>query len=235
MKNLFPSLRSFFRKSLNWFLIIEMACSHFSCKKWVQVPVPDSRLSTGSVFANDGTAESAIAGVYSSFWDKGFYISRLLGLSADEFKDYSLFASRSELNQNSILASNQDVNSLWNYFYTNIYQCNSVIYGLTNHEGVSTPVKTQLIAEALTWRAFCYYYLVNLWGPVPLILTTDYTRNSNASRISVDSIRAQMVRDLHDAAPGLPTNYSNSERTRITLWANLAIQARIYASLKKLA
>ena len=85
MKKLFSSKHFLFGKFLIWFLIVGIVYFHLSCKKWVEVPVPDSRLSTDNVFSSDGTAESAIAGVYSSFWDKGFYISLMPGLSADEF------------------------------------------------------------------------------------------------------------------------------------------------------
>jgi hypothetical protein len=202
------------------------------CKKFIEVPAPDSRFSTPNVFSDETTAQAAMAGIYSSLWDRGFFMALYGGLSADEFTDYSFSASRVEFNQNELEASNPEIAGLWGYFYNTIYQCNAVIEGLEKNQGVPETVKKQLTAEALSVRSFCYYYLLEFWGPVPLLLSTDYEKNAQAPRTATDAIFRQLLADLQLAAPDLPETYSSGENARVTHWANLAMQSRIYACLR---
>ncbi|MBO9572245.1 MAG: RagB/SusD family nutrient uptake outer membrane protein, partial [Chitinophagaceae bacterium] len=84
-------------------------------------------------------------------------------------------------------------------------------------------------------RAYYYFYLVNLFGPVPLVTTTDYEQNTMLPRATVTDVYKQMVDDLQQAQAVLSDQFMNgsvnsptTERTRPTKWAAAALLARVY-------
>jgi hypothetical protein len=91
------------------------------------------------------------------------------------------------------------------------------------------------MGEAKFMRALCYFYLVNLYGDVPLELGTDYKVNSLAARMPKAQVYQQMVADLKDAQGLLNGSYpdvtllkTTTERVRPTRWAAMALLARVY-------
>src|SRR5690606_35336026 len=79
--------------------------------------------------------------------------------------------------------------------------------------------------------ALCHFYMVNLYGDIPLVLTTDVRTNSQTERSAVPVIYEQMIADLLDAKMDLPEDYSHVsgvERVRATKWAAAALLARAY-------
>ncbi len=98
-------------------------------------------------------------------------------------------------------------------------------------------VKSQLIGEALFLRGFFYFYLINLYGDVPLVTTTDYKINSSLARSSKDDVYKQVFQDLEQAKNLLSDRYLDeslkvytdfAERVRPSKWAAAAIAARAY-------
>jgi hypothetical protein len=119
--------------------------------------------------------------------------------------------------------------------YFSIYQSNAAIEELTNSSGVSTELKKQLIGEVKFIRAFCYFYLVSLFGDVPLVVNTDWSTNYLLSRSTKDEIFNQIIFDLTEAQQLLVDNYTkfqNNERGRVNKWAATSMLARIYLYLK---
>jgi starch-binding outer membrane protein, SusD/RagB family len=208
------------------------------CRKFVEVPSPTTEIVAQTVFSNDATATSAILGIYSSMQqDVGMAsvnTSLFAGLSADEMIFYANDANLGQIYSNSLLATNTDISAYWGNAYQYIFGANALLAGLENNAAISAEVKQQLTGEAKFIRAFCYFYLVNLFGDVPLILTTDYKENSIAFRAASKDVYAQITIDLQDAESVLPENYvqadntATSERVRPNKWAAAAMLSRVY-------
>ena len=116
-----------------------------------------------------------------------------------------------------------------------IFTINSAIEGLNKSSSLTPAIKQQLLGEALFMRAFCYFYLVNLYGDVPLVWSTDWTLNSSLNRISKQEIYSQIVEDLKMSKNLLNSNFLgsdvrsvSSERVRPTKWVAIALLARVY-------
>jgi hypothetical protein len=84
-------------------------------------------------------------------------------------------------------------------------------------------------------RAFFYFYLVNLYGDIPLVTTNDYKTNSILPRTPKENVYQQIVTDLHDAQKLLSTDYLDAtlvnpttDRLRPTQWAATALLSRAY-------
>ena len=218
--------------------MLSVLLSIAGCTKFVAVDTPRTQIVTASVYSNDGTAKAALNGIYSQMVSNfGFAsggtvsVSFLAGLSADEFTNYSatfdqtVFFTNSLDPNNSILSS-----SLWQTPYQYIYYANAALEGLASSQSISDSMKKELQGEAKFIRAFCHFYLTNLFGDIPLVLSTDYRVNGNISRISQAQVYPQIIADLQDAQNLLAADFSfsNGERTRPNKWAATALLARVY-------
>ncbi len=209
-----------------------------SCKKFVQAPLPSTELVGAAVYGSDQTAASAVSGILStmegnSIGGGAWGISALGGLSADEFELYP--GASSVLQQvylNAQLSSNPP--TIWSDLYNVIYQANSAIAGISASTGVSASMKQQLVGEAEVIRAFCYFYLVNLYGDVPLVLTPNYTENEGMARTPAEQVYGQIKMDLIAAKSALSSNYlspsgtASMERVRPNAGAAAALLSRVY-------
>lgn len=205
------------------------------CSKFVELATPKSLVVTEAVFEDNVTATTALTGIYFQMHDKELLplkLSVYTGLYGDEI--YSRFGSYTNIYQNDLPSVNALTNEIWTACYSYIYQANAIYEGCERSDKLTMPVKRQLMAEARFIRAFCYFYLVNLYGDVPLALTTDYQINSVLARKPKAEIYSQMINDLRYAQNELNSNYigANSEsavadRIRPNKSAATALLARI--------
>ncbi|SFW76157.1 SusD family protein [Sinomicrobium oceani] len=206
-----------------------------SCEDLVEADAPKTELVSKTVFEDDRTATAVLTGIYarmmaSSGFASGFAnsISVLGGLSADELVSYGF---SDDFFENTLQSTDQTVRLFcWNEPYQYIYTANVVLEGLLETTAITPVVKRQLEGEARFIRAFCYFYLVNFFGDVPLHLTSDYRENSVRSRMPAAEVYQQIVADLKEAQKLLPADYafSEGERIRPNQWAATALLARTY-------
>jgi hypothetical protein len=154
------------------------------------------------------------------------------GLSADELTVFNQgTAAYVQFQKNDILSDNPFINSsLWSNAYSVIYIANSIIEGLENNTGVHESVRNELIGESKFIRAFCNFYLVNLFGDIPLVNTINYRNTSLLSRSSKADVFKAIISDLQDAQNRLPEDFSAGMDQRIVpnKFAATAMLARVH-------
>lgn len=84
------------------------------------------------------------------------------------------------------------------------------------------------MGEAKFIRAFCYFYLVNLFGDVPLELSSVYQENQSIARSSAAKVYSQIIDDLNGAIDSLDYAYTSSDKGRPNKYAAIALLARVY-------
>jgi hypothetical protein len=213
------------------------------CKKFLDdIEPPKSTIPSHTVFTSDATATSAVIGIYLNMLNSNSFasgsdqsITALAGLSADELRnlprtDYDA----TEFELNSLRKENVYVQRLWKSLYKSIYEANAIIEGLNSSSGLTDKVKDQLMGEVLFVRAFCNFYIVNLFGDAPLITTTDFLINAKISRTPVEIIYAKIIEDLTASVELLAEEYVNrdpyfdDERVRPNKFTAIALLARVY-------
>jgi hypothetical protein len=206
-----------------------------SCDSMLDVDLPSNELSSSTVYASDPTAEAAVNGIYQSMVTDTYYASlhTVLGQTSDELLPSSLLSEVYTTNQ--IPTEDGNINTMWGSFYKTIYNANSVIEGVSQSKTLSAVKSKQWIAEGKFLRAYCHFYLTNLWGDVPLILTTNVDQTALAPRTIQTEVYNQIVTDLTEASADLPTDYDNykSQRIRATKWAAETLLARVNLYLGK--
>jgi hypothetical protein len=230
--------------------IISMTLVLSSCQKLVNINPPPTSITSGNVFQTDATATAVLAGIYTKISGKystsDFDVSTIsswVGLSADELILWTGADNSSQIAyyKNHLLENSNNSFSLgfWTSFYNNIYSCNSAIEGINQANSLTPAVKKQLLGEAKFLRAYVYFNLVNLFGDVPLVLSTDFKLNSHLVRSSKDLIYQQIIADLQEAKDLLSEEYlkanaltpysgGTEERIRPTRWSAIAMLARVY-------
>ncbi len=206
-----------------------------ACKGFVEIDAPKDQIPSEKIYLNDELATSAIRGIYSqmmtsiSFASGGVgSVTVLAGRSADDYTDYTT-AGGLQFSTNNLSPTNSELqNGLWQSPYKIIYYANSALEGLEVSTHVTAAVKTQLAAEAKFIRAFCYFYLTNLFGNIPLLLTTDYRVNAAASSTAKEIVYQQIIKDLTEASQELSESYPTTERVRPNKFAAMALLARTY-------
>src|SRR5258708_23848173 len=225
-----------FRTGFSFFLTIMAVLLRLfqaSCKKLVAVDPPVTSTSGANVFNNDATAAAVLTGIYTNMSSSGFAfggitsMSLFPGLSADELMLYSGSTNNTYIGYytNALTNSNTGNSDFWSNIYPTIFVVNSPIEGLANITSLTPALQQKLTGEAKFMRAFCYFYLVNLYGDVPLVTSTDYTVNAVLSRTPKAQVWQQIIKDLKDAQSLLITSYvdvtvltTTPKRERPTEW-----------------
>ena len=216
-------------------LVLTLSLIFFSsCKKFVDIPPPINQIVSPLPFNDDATATSTVLGIYEGMMNNMNQFSNncttlYAGMSADELYYYSP-SLRDEFINNQITQASH--NNLTNYFwepaYKYIYSANLCIENLNNAGSLSPQVKNSLIGECKFVRAFCYFYLTNLFGDVPLITSSDYRTNAIKPRSLQANVYAQIISDLKDAQALLSFEYPTEGRVRPNKYAIEAFLARVY-------
>ena len=115
----------------------------------------------------------------------------------------------------------------WKYRYMGINRANSALATMDNVQSWSSDkMKGQLLCEAFFLRAFYYFNLAQVFGSVPLVLTTDPV---NLPKSTPDEIYAQIASDLKAAiANGPSTKYPDFGEGRVSRWAAEGLMARVW-------
>jgi hypothetical protein len=218
------------------FIITTIILFFSSCKKFVAINPPDTQVQAVAIFENDQAAISAIAGLYSQLISTNLTIlnggiTLHTGLTSDEILHTAANTDLDGYRFNAISTTGNGTTRFWSPAYKYLYQTNAVLEGVAASKKLSDSIRTLLRGEALFVRAFVYFYLVNLFGDVPLVTTTDYRVNAIMARTPVSEIYLQIKNDLVEAKSLLKLTYPSPGRGRPNKYVVAALLARVYLYL----
>ncbi len=200
-----------------------------SCKKELDVVNPNQP--TLEVFwKTQQDAERGVNAIYSTLHRGG--ISRWMPfyfiIRSDEGRSQS---PATEIVNNMDQFRITDYNfwgayDIWRDNYVGIFRANQVLDNVPSIEMDQT-LRNRLLGEAKFLRAMYYYHLVTLWGNVPLMLKTS-TPQDKPTISSQNEVWAQIEKDLTEAAPALPLQYTGADLGRATRGAAYALLARAH-------
>ena len=115
--------------------------------------------------------------------------------------------------------ANKGVTDAWTQHYAVIKTANLIIEGSEKFPGDKAKIATAL-GNAHFWRAYSYYYLVRVFGKLPIITKTNIEQ-FDAQPSEIEKVYELIVQDLKDAINELPTGY-DKEPARlfgVDVWA----------------
>ena len=216
-------------------IMLVMTSMTMACKKLIQIPPnPPTEITQTQQFSDSATTMTAMANIYSYqanqngfMFDDG-WLDLCTGLSSDEINTTTGLSDDLEFYEYGVNRFNDNISSLWSDPYSGLYPVNAALSGIAASKSLPASLKTQLTGELEVVRSLYNFYLVNLFGPVPLITSIDYAVTSKLGRTSVDSIYKQILTDLTAAQQALTVNYAGTGHYRPNLYVVKAFLAKVY-------
>lgn len=172
-------------------LLFVVSLGLVSCEDFLDRPTEDSYTISG-FYQNDAQLFQAVNPIYNSPWHD---FSRAFFRLAECFSG-NYYCGISEWDNIAMTSSNEDLSgmsaSLWS---VNAY-CNSLIENINLYAGPETTEAGRNTAkgEALVWKSMAYFYMVRIWGAVPII-------HNNSEMISAgdyNSVYKAKVENIYD-------------------------------------
>lgn len=182
-----------------------------------------------------GTAADAIAavnGVYAGLSESGQGFKNQLWLAMDAGSDDARVGPQVGQVDNRITGTlayssgSSRVTGAWGVFYTTITRANDVIDRVPG-VAMTESRKASVIGEARFLRALSYFYLVRLYGDVPLITSIEQD-GIDVARTPTEEVYAQIIQDAGEAAQALPDSWTGVDVGRATRGAALTLLAKVH-------
>jgi hypothetical protein len=204
----------------------------FSCGKLKETSY--SQVSPGEFFGTKSDVDAALVAMYNpiqqccnGFQQAGTFV---LNSASDEgTSDNSLWGQYDQLTYTP--NSSPEIQGMWQAYYQSISSANFVLDNQAKIEAIdNTSDKSytnEKLAEARFMRGMDYFFLVQLFGDVPL-RTTSVTRldQTDIARTASDSVYAQIIQDFQFAAQYLPVVADKAGKP--TKYAATAFLAKVY-------
>ncbi len=205
-----------------------VALSFVSCEDFLNRPAEDS-YNVDNFYKDDSQCEQGVNYLYNSPWydfQRGFIkvgevMSGNMYWGSSPYLDFTTNGTDTDL-----------VNMSYSLWAVNGH-VNTVINNILNSSGPSQACKNKCIGEALTWKAFAYFFMVRTFGEVPIVhdnteLITSGQVNKVKKVIRAD-VYEYIIMTLEKAMSLLPkTTGGFADYERIDYYAAEALLAKVY-------
>ena len=219
-------------------ILMILATGLTSCYKEAMDIYPTDQLTPNIVFGSEDNAEAALLGIYSRFspgWYK-YYIINLEVYGNKDFNPGSKLGGLYALYTTHIMSpADHSLYTGYKRLWAVILYANTFLKNIQDTPFSDPERKKQAIGEARFLRAWTYFQLVQLWGPVPLITDEKDYGILYPPNATEDEIYNQIVADLEYCVQVLPESYENivsstNEPARVTLAAAKGIFAKVLST-----
>jgi len=131
------------------------------------------------------------------------------------------------------VADNASLDHYWELFYSAVDVCNNAIKYSEINEYINEQRKNQYLGESYFLRAFYYWHMVNIWGPIPYNDEVATEIGYTPERVSEEVVYSNILSDLDKAIDYFDkAGYDTKAGGRANLWAAKAFKARtlLYAA-----
>lgn len=184
-------------------------------------------------FRNDEEVNTGVLACYNGIHGPlayEYYVTEIRSDNSRSYREAPVSDTELELSNLDVFrveTSNSFNNNYWEKTYHNIANCNTVLQFLDN---VSDPDKRiQYEGEARFIRAYHYFNLVRLYGPVFKVterISAEVAKQYERS--AVNDIYELVEEDLEFAAGNLPEGYPEDQIGRVDRWAAKTLLAKVY-------
>lgn len=224
-------------QNLTVLLLLFAVIAGVGCKKFLEEEDP-SNLTPETYYTLPEHATAAVASAYAQtrFFTggAGIFVSNFQMVEAVTGTVKTETGQNSDLNNLLGLGYNGDnimVQNWWNSLYNLVAQTNQILEKVPNINPMDEGLKKRILGEAYFLRAWAYFYLVRLWGDVPLITTTQTTQSEDfyPTRAPQEQVYTQIVNDLVTAeGSGLAWTDNTG---RVSMGAVKSLLAKVYLTM----
>ena len=211
-------------------LLLSPILASVACTSLTETPT--SSITPETFYSNETEVLGGLAGVYSQLRNTLWAYYNLSEISTDEMvvptrgQDWYDNGRWLEIHRQlwgaNTPAGLEDVNGAWVDAFTGVARSNVLLDAL---QKVSFADRPGIEAELRTLRAFYYYMLMDMFGGVPIVTTTEIVPRERKTRAEVFSF---IETELKAARDGLPLTRPATEQGRLTKGSANAILANMY-------
>lgn len=187
---------------------------------------------------NITSLEKAATGLYNDLWSDNYgFNCRIMRLDVCADQLTTCPKPNNSLNYfidliPSLSANDADQKSLWSNFFKVITSTNKIISGTPIPTDVQEAAKYKaVIGEAYFMRALSYFYLVRIFGEVPLITNSAESQNTQTRKPVADIYNKVIIPDLEFAIANLPTASRSGNSGTPNKWAAKVCLADVYMNI----
>lgn len=199
------------------------------CKKSFLDRPPLTGITTDNFYKSTSDLRLATAALYAQPWWNWNQFP-LLGvgdvMSGNMLQPYN--ADLVQFTTFSITSNNVNLTNAWQAFYDIGAHCNANIKAINTKlpDSVSLKGKNGALGELRFIRATSYFYLVQLWGAVPIIEDNEkLAANPLVARNTMEDVYKFIINDLRFAATHLP---NRDQKGRVTTWSAQGLLSKVY-------
>ncbi len=225
------------------FLTAALATSLFGCSKFLEIK-PQGAENSDNFFLDKDNAVRAVNGVYDQLQlDEGagpdgqwmshhhdWFVGDVATDDAEKGSNDGDYPEFRDLVNWDLKSTEAMPVSFWIHGFWGVSRANYVLENLPNVTWDSK-LRDRLTGEALFLRGYFYWYLVRLYGGVPIFTTSVSTSEfGSAKRASLNEVYTQISKDLLQAITLLPekSQYGVADMGRATKGAARSLLARVY-------
>lgn len=235
-------MKSIHKFNLRRFTIAVLALGALaSCSNdFTDRPSEDS-ISASNYYKNDEQVRTATDALYYKTW---FQFNNKFFYAISEVGSGNMYTNSSDVNAMrnfSITSSDPEMFSGWQSLWANVSQANYLINNLQRiaSPSVSQTVINNAIGEAYFMRATAYFYLVRLWGPVPIIENNlDHVTSPQLNTNRTEDVYELITRDYTQAINLLNSKVRGSsyaDNAKVSKGSAKAMLAKVYLYKKDYA
>ncbi len=235
------------RSYKKYIFMIMLATSAVSCKKYLDI-TPDNVGTLEYAFRNRNEAENYLFSCYATLqqlqypqYNGGFVTSGEVIYPNDLTDFQGMDPAGFNLIRGTQTAENPGLD-FWNglnggqAMFRALRRCNIMLENIDKPIDLTQSEKVRWIAEVKFLKAYYHFYLMRMYGPIPIIdqnvPITAEPDELKVKRKSVDEVVSYIVQLLDEAAPDLPVTIFNQvkELGRITQPIALSVKAEVLAT-----
>lgn len=210
-----------------------------SCNKQLNY-TPEVFLSANNVYSSQTGAIAGVTGIYQQLQILKASDYALIGIiGTDEarctyqtqgYGTYYAGITGLDVYDIAFNSQNSDISGFWTDCYAGIANANAALQYIPGINFSDTTIRNRLMGEASFLRAVFYFYLVQLYGDVPLRLP-NMSFSAGVKRTPTATVYNQIVTDLQYAVANCWTRAKNPDVGRASIESSLALLGKVYLTL----
>lgn len=209
-------------------IFLVLALSFFtSCGEDFLDRPPESQYTIDNFYKNEAQLELGVNPLYGGVWFdyQRSYINIgdvMAGNLSKASNPYYIFG---------VTPATEGLNDAYNSLWTAVAYANGIIENIITQtpDDLDEDIVNTYLGEALVWRAMAYFYLVRVWGAVPIIESNTSIiqsgRSNSLYKNRVEDVYKFITLTLEDAIEKLP---ETNKEGRINKWSAYGLLAKVY-------
>lgn len=131
------------------------------------------------------------------------------------------------------VSDNACLDQYWEMFYSAVDVCNTALKYVRENEVIKDDLRIQYMGEVYFLRAFYYFHMVNIWGPIPYNAEPVTSIETEPTRLSEEEVYSKILADIDESINAFDkVGYKTKSEGRANYWSARAFKARtlLYAA-----